>query len=257
MIGFFIKKSFFDGWDNFLSLILINLGYTVLILGFLACSTYVQTTWLFYLTLVLLIVLFALYSGATSGITFGFSNYQREGFAGLKKYFVQELRHSLFFALLIILMFLCLFMVIPFYFNAVKGMLGMVLGLVVGWVLLFTCLALSYYFPLSLRMPKDSPTKTLRKCYLIMGDNFGFTLFFFLYSVIGFALSVVLATLIPSFGGFGLSSNVAIKLIMFKYDYLETEDADKKHIPWDELLFDEREKVGPRSLRGMIFPWKD
>ena len=33
-------------------------------------------------------------------------------------------------------------------------------------------------------------------------------------------------------------------------------DTDRRHLPWDDILFDEREKVGPRSLRNMIFPWK-
>ena len=54
-----------------------------------------------------------------------------------------------------------------------------------------------------------------------------------------------------------LASQDAMKLLMFKYDYLdENPDADIKHIPWDDLLYDEREKVGPRSLKSMIFPWK-
>jgi hypothetical protein len=55
-----------------------------------------------------------------------------------------------------------------------------------------------------------------------------------------------------------LASSDAIKLMMYKYDYLEAEaDADRKHIPWDELLYEERESVGNRSLKNMIFPWKD
>jgi hypothetical protein len=48
------------------------------------------------------------------------------------------------------------------------------------------------------------------------------------------------------------------KLRLLKYDYLENDsDANRKRIPWDALLIDERERVGKRSLRGMIFPWKE
>jgi hypothetical protein len=43
---------------------------------------------------------------------------------------------------------------------------------------------------------------------------------------------------------------------MVKYDYLE-EHGQAKSIPWEELLEDEEDKMGRRSLRGMIFPWKD
>ena len=31
MIGFFIKKAFFDGWDNLIGMVLFNLGYIVAI----------------------------------------------------------------------------------------------------------------------------------------------------------------------------------------------------------------------------------
>jgi hypothetical protein len=28
-------------------------------------------------------------------------------------------------------------------------------------------------------------------------------------------------------------------------------------VPWDALLAEDREQVGVRTLRGMIFPWKE
>jgi len=43
-----------------------------------------------------------------------------------------------------------------------------------------------------------------------------------------------------------------------KYDWLEANPgADRRKIPWDALLIDEREKTGTRSLKNLIFPWKD
>ena len=36
----------------------------------------------------------------------------------------------------------------------------------------------------------------------------------------------------------------------------QNPDADRKHLPWADILFDEEEKVGPRSFKNMIFPWK-
>ena len=69
---------------------------------------------------------------------------------------------------------------------------------------------------------------------------------------------------------------------MYKYDFLEerqqasadqtsadqegtdegqVEQAGGKRrrvrIPWDALLAEDREQVGVRTLRGMIFPWKE
>jgi hypothetical protein len=37
----------------------------------------------------------------------------------------------------------------------------------------------------------------------------------------------------------------------------ENPDANRRKIPWDALLIDEKDRVGSRSIRGMIFPWKD
>ena len=50
----------------------------------------------------------------------------------------------------------------------------------------------------------------------------------------------------------------ALRLRLLKYDYLEANpEADRKKIPWDALLIDEREKTGDRTLKNFIFPWKD
>ena len=84
-----------------------------------------------------------------------------------------------------------------------------------------------------------------------------FTLFYLVYSIICLALSIFTIGIIPGLTGMQLASQDAMKLLMYKYDYLEENpDANPKHLPWDDLLYDEREKVGPRSLKSMIFPWK-
>ena len=89
-------------------------------------------------------------------------------------------------------------------------------------------------------------------------DNPFFTLFLAVYQVINTLLSLLLAFLAPGFTGISLACSVATKLLLFKYDYLEENpEANRKAIPWDDLLYEEREAVGPRSLKGMIFPWKD
>ena len=64
--------------------------------------------------------------------------------------------------------------------------------------------------------------------------------------------------LVPGVATILLFYQVAFKLRLYKYDYLETHpNARPKDIPWADLLYTDRERVGPRSLRGMIFPWKD
>ena len=70
-------------------------------------------------------------------------------------------------------------------------------------------------------------------------------------------MSVFTMGIIPGITGMQLAAEDAIRLMMMKYDYLEENpEADRKHIPWEDILYDEKEKVGPRSLKNMIFPWK-
>ena len=123
--------------------------------------------------------------------------------------------------------------------------------------MIFFILALPYYFALSSYLPGDRPLKTLRKCFIIAGDNMGFTIFFLLYNIVCLALTVFTMGLVPGIAGMNLASHDAVRLLMLKYDYLEEHpDADRRHLPWADILYDEEEKVGPRSLKSMIFPWK-
>jgi hypothetical protein len=49
-----------------------------------------------------------------------------------------------------------------------------------------------------------------------------------------------------------------MKFLMLKYDFLEENpDINRKKIPWDIILRDERETVGTRTLGDMIRPWKN
>jgi hypothetical protein len=32
---------------------------------------------------------------------------------------------------------------------------------------------------------------------------------------------------------------------------------ERKNIPWEELIYEDRETLGPRTFRSFLFPWKD
>jgi len=129
---------------------------------------------------------------------------------------------------------------------------------VVFWVTVVLALAMFYYYPLAIQMPEDKPFKSLKKGLMLVADNLWFSLFFAIYHIVNLIFTVIFATIMPGVAGIQLSRQVAVKLLIYKYDYLEgNPDANRKKIPWDTLLFDEQEKVGTRTLRGMIFPWKE
>lgn len=260
MVGFFIKKAFFDGWDNLIGLVVHNLGFLLVFLGVYGGMSLMALDGYSIAGIAVLIVVsavYSLYSAAVGWQTYLYADYKREGFRALKEGLSRLWRHGVLHFIVNTVLILVLFFVLPFYFLQ-SATVSFILGMLVFWVYVIVSLALQYFFPLACRMSGDRPLKTFKKCFIILADNLGFSLFLALHSIISAVLSLVLVGLAPGQGGILLSRQVAMKLLMFKYDYLEEHpEADRKHLPWEELLFDEREKVGHRSLKNMIFPWKD
>lgn len=257
MIGFFIKKAFFDGWDNIIGLVLFNLGHLAFLLLALASLYFVEvSSVLMFLCLALLLFANSVYTGAVSNAVYSYSAYKRDSWSDFRSGFSRYFRHSLlYFAVSLALCFL-IGLVIPFYYS-MNNVVGLFITVVLVWLVIFVALALPYFFPLSSYLPGDRPLKTLRKCFIIMMDNLGFSIFFLLYNIVCLAISIFTLGLIPGGAGMNLASHDAIRLLMIKYDYLEENSKEnRKKLPWDELLYEEREKVGPRGIKSMIFPWR-
>ena len=189
--------------------------------------------------------------------THEWSFYRSGTFSAFKEGLVRNIRHSLLSFVIQFFQVLLITFVIPFYMFSSNGF-SVVITVILFWVELILLLALPYYFPLMSALPGDRPLKTLKKCFIVFLDTLGFSVFFGIYNLICTVLTLFTFGLIPGIAGLQLAKQDAVKLLMMKYDYLEAEgeDADRKHIPWDDLLYEEREKLGPRSLKNMIFPWK-
>lgn len=257
MIGFYIKKSFFDGWDNLLGLIVQNLLYILVVFGVLGAMSIPEGhTALTLILLVLLVGLFSFLQAGTGNMNYAYSHYEKVGVEGFRKGVASSVRHSLLYWAVLTLLVVILSFVMPFYFSY-KTLLGTCIGVLLFWVSLLTFMAIQFYFPLHFTMSGDRPTKTLRKCFIVMVDNLGASFFNLFYVLVQAAISVFTLCLVPGFAGIQLADFDCIKLLMLKYDYLEQNaGADRKHLPWYDLLYSDRESVGPRSLKGMIFPWK-
>ena len=257
MTGFFIKKAFFDGWDNLIGLVVLNIVYILLLfLGIYTTSLSQYGPLPFYAGIAAVLFVIAVYSGAVSRVCHSYSDYKSQTWSDLKTGFSRYFRHSLFMFFYYILFFLLIGFVIPFYLGSF-GIAGTIISILLIWLLIFSLLAMPYYFALSSYLPGDRPLKTFKKCFIIVGDNMGFSLFFLLYNIVCILITVFTMGLVPGVAGMNLASHDAIRLLMLKYDWLEENpDADRRHLPWADILYDEEEKVGPRSFKNMIFPWK-
>ncbi|MDR2479531.1 MAG: hypothetical protein LBD48_09500 [Treponema sp.] len=261
MIGFLIKKTFFDLWDNMFRIALINLGFivslsvpvflpglfpaqavslAVLALGVLWCSVYLSAA--------------ALSVRAVSDYgSFGFGDF----FQNLKSGWPAGLAMGLMaFALALMAGF-----IIPFYLS-MNSLTGLLLAALVFWTFAAALLALQFFFAVRARLDAKL-FKSVKKCFLICFDNPGFAVFALLHSILVIAaFALYLPVLFPGPGGILLFLDEALRLRLLKYDWLEANpDAiaagKRRKIPWDAILIDEREKTGTRSLKSFIFPWKD
>ena len=108
MKGFFIKKAFFDGWDNLIGMVLFNIGYLAIAMAFFYGFVEMGSIspMLSYLVLAVLLLLLSVLMGGTAAVTKNYSDYSREAWAAFKEGVKRNIRHSLLFFLFALLFFI-------------------------------------------------------------------------------------------------------------------------------------------------------
>ena len=261
MIGFFIKKNFFDGWDHFLPLTLFNIVFILIIFLFFTLAYLLSSIpVLSLLSLFICTILMGILLLAVSNLMSCLADYKSFSFKEIEEAIKCTWQHGCLFALIETLCWIVVGAAVPYYFSF-KNFLGLFLGVSVLWIFAVIQLSLLWFFPIRSRLEPDF-RKCLKKCFIVFFDNTGFTLFMVLYSFLLIVLTPFLAFLAPGFSGLLLAWNNAFKLRMYKYDWIEQHPEIpiqhvRKQIPWDELLAEDRETVGTRTIRNFIFPWKD
>ena len=264
MIGLFLKKAFYDGWDNLLQILVLNA--CMLALGF--GVFFLAEAVLAFLPLSMLV--FAAGSALEGVILLAISAVMAKA-ADCRSWTFRELvgaaretwMHGALFGLIVFLGLALCALVIPWYLGLGNGT-GMVLAILMFWVAVVGVLSLQWFLPIRSQL-ETGFVKCLKKSFIIFLDNPGFSVFMLFYSLALGALSVVCVLLVPGAAGLTLAHNEAFRLRLRKYDWLETLNltsaadiaAARKTVPWDELLAEDRETTGHRSLKSFIFPWKD
>jgi hypothetical protein len=257
MIGFLIKKNFFDLWDNLFKVALINLGFIASAAVPVFIPTLFSSVPVLGIAMVFLGILWCLiYLSAASLSLKTISDYASFGFQDFLANLKPALPMGLVLFFFIFLGYILSTFVIHFYIQ-LNTMIGLLLAAVIFWTLVVALL--SFQFFLAVRARLDTKLfKVVKKCFIFFFDNPGFCIFSLLNSLVMLALSLFLALLFPGPAGILLFLDEGMRLRLLKYDWLEANpDANRRKIPWDALLIEEREKTGTRSLKSFIFPWKD
>jgi len=260
MIGFLLKKTLYDLWDNMFRIVAINLGFAAaaalpIFLPQLAAKFFGSAALEMVLS-ALGIFVCSVYLAAAAFSLKSISDYGSFGFGDFFRNLKAALPAGLVMGLFVFLIFLVATVIIPFYLS-IGSPVGLALAAVVFWVTIFALLSFQFYFTVYARLGSNIK-KAFRKCMIISLDNSGFSIFLLLHNIVALVLSVLFAFMFPGPAGILLYLDEALRLRLIKYDWLEANPgANRRKIPWDALLIEEREKTGNRSLKNFIFPWKD
>lgn len=260
MVGFFIKKTFYDLWDNMFRIAVLNIGFIAaaaipifipsLVGGFF--NSVVPEIVLSAVGILLCFVYLASAALCVSSI----SDYGSFGFGDFVDNLKTAWKPGLVTGLFVFLLYFVISFVLPFYFG-IESPVGLVLAGFIFWILVFAVISFQYYFTVYSRLGKNL-YKAFKKCMIISLDNTGFSIFLLIHNLVVLIISIVFVFVFPGPAGVLLYLDEALRLRLLKYDWLEANpDADRRKIPWDALLIDEREKTGNRTLKNFIFPWKD
>jgi uncharacterized membrane protein YesL len=257
MIGFLLKKTFFDIWDNLFRVALLNIGFLASVaVPAVLPAVFASVPPLAIAVMVLGVLWCFVYLAASAQVLKSISDYGSFGFGDFSAALRDMWIPGLALGLIALLLGLFASTALPFYFK-MKSPLGIFAAALVFWSLVVIALAFQYFLAVRARLDRDL-RKVVKKSFIIFFDNPGLSLFAALHNAVLLVLSAFLAFLMPGPAGILLFLDEALRLRLMKYDYLEANpDADRRKIPWDELLVEEREKTGTRSLRNFIFPWKD
>lgn len=271
MFKFFLKKNFADGWDNFFFLIISNLIPIAAIVGTLFLIRHVGM-----INPILPSFVFILCGGIVMSLIFAWggnaakiANFETGSFG---HYFI-SLSHTwiigFLFGIIVSAAVVFIYTGISFYISSymtTKNMMGLLFTAVLGWFTLICAVALQWFIPLYFLQAENNFVKCLKKSFIIFFDNPGFSFAVFLYNIVLFVISCITVFIVPGVNGILLSSTNALRLRLYKYDWfekMEEKDPDfvnnrdkREEVPWNELIADDVESLGPRNLASFLFPWK-
>lgn len=273
MFGFLIRKTFYDMWDNFLPILLMNLGFLAIfgaiygasmgLLALLPVLFPVNNMFIAFGSMMLLMlvgsVLYSLYAGVIACLVRDIADISKPDASKIGTYIKETWKPSLLFGVIQgVLLGLIVNAGIYYLPEGGSNFYFYLLFFFILWVYILWLIASQYFYPLQSRFNKKL-RKNIRKMFILFFDNTAFTLFAVtLVALLIMGISLITLFLIPGLATLQLFYAVVLKIRVMKYDYLEENpQANRKKIPWNSLLVEEREKTGKRGLRSFIFPWKD
>jgi len=258
MIGFIIKKAFFDTWDNLIKFVVFNfMTIPFLVIAYYGFKIVAVGSVLGFIIVFIGLIGLIIHQGTISYFMRDIGDSQSVTIKDYFKYLKTDFKIKLQFALAWSFFITITTFAITYYLNG-TGMMSLIPLALVFWFSVMTSMATIMFFAIKIRL-EGNFKKVLKKCFILLLDNPLAGIFVFIYSFILLILSIPsLGLLPPGLSAISCVLDTTVHMYELKYDYLEKNpDVNRKKIPWKELTWDLNENIGPRSLKGMIFPWKD
>lgn len=266
MFKFFLKKNFCDGWDNLFSILLSNLLFIALFAGSFFLIRFAATINLLAMFAVIIVATGLLMSlvFAWGAIARKIADFNTPSFSLFFRSLKESWKTGFIFGLLLGVFVIFITTAFSYYLRmAFSGKsIGLFFVSVITFFTLVCVMAMQWFLPLYFLQETNTFAKCFRKSFIIFFDNAGFSFLMLLYNLFLFLLSFPLFFMLPGVNGITLSNMNALRLRLYKYDWLEEHpdyenDRDKRaDVPWDQLIADDKESLGERKLLSFIFPWK-
>lgn len=257
MMGLLARKAFYDFWDSLISIGILNLGFvaSALIPAF-APSLLSAVPALGVAAGLAGLAWCSVYGVAVARMMARISDRSSFGFKDFVAALKASIKPGLALGALLAIAIYLVSTAMPFYLG-----MGTVVGLVAGstlfWVLVLAALAFQF-FPAAASRTEGGIRRAFRRSLELFFDNTPFAILVFIIALPLTAVSFFLAFLLPGPAGIILFVDEAYRLRMMKYAWLHDHpEAGRKKVPWKEILEEEEELTGRRTLKQLAFPWKD
>ena len=158
MFGFILKKSFCDGWDNLLTLVLSNLvfvftGFGLFLLTGLCARAEMQ--WPFLLMTIVSVMVLSVLLFAYSDTAAHIANFDGIHIVDFFKAIPGALKDGALFGLMNAAVFMISTFSIRYYLFETGTLIGFGLGCAIFWIDFFDLLAMQWFIPIRALMKND------------------------------------------------------------------------------------------------------
>jgi hypothetical protein len=271
MFAFFLKKNLYDVWDNMLHTILINIPMMLLfILGYFFCARMSGLESMGNMGIMISITICCMIWGilylAEGENAAKIARYESPKYKLFLSQIVHCIKDGILLGFCVAVLILAVLISIPYYFkiwHPVDGSEGSLMGLLmmscVFWVVVVATLAIQWILPIRSLMHNNF-RKCLKKSFIIFFDNPIFSLGVALVNLGNIFIAFLSLGILNGPATMSITLTNALRLRLYKYDWLEVNPgltkAQRKEVPWEDLIAKDKVLVGNRTLRTFLFPWK-